>query len=223
MFWEHSWNNDLQNTRKTTVFCIFNQKFLSCFLTLKEAQSLRVGDKIDHRDVIGKFSKAEIISKNGNVLKIHYIGWTNTYDVYSNYNNEIHRFASYNSLSSQTNFRKCFDKLCVGSAIDFNTSCSDNTGYHGWIVGTIKQFDDNSGQVLIQYRISDKRFSNYKVRWLWWSHLNNINELAVVNSKIRNERYYDIVRFWYRKNEVCVFGIVNRWNDDLMSIVYKYL
>ena len=50
----------------------------SVFFTKRELSSLKVGDKVDHRDYLGKFTRGRIISKKGNILKIHYHNYTHS-------------------------------------------------------------------------------------------------------------------------------------------------
>ena len=44
-------------------------------MTLKEAQQLRPGSHVDHRDDVGRFVLATVIQKDESKLKIHYDGW----------------------------------------------------------------------------------------------------------------------------------------------------
>eukprot|EP01084_Bolivina_argentea_P078937 143255_1 len=43
-------------------------------MTLDQAQKLRIHDKIDHRDQVGRFVYATVLEKQGTNLKIHYVG-----------------------------------------------------------------------------------------------------------------------------------------------------
>eukprot|EP01083_Nonionella_stella_P275900 937150_1 len=45
-------------------------------MTLKDASSLKVHDKIDHRDPVGRYILATVEDKQGTNLKIHYDGWS---------------------------------------------------------------------------------------------------------------------------------------------------
>ena len=54
-------------------------------MTLRRAQKLEVGHTIDHRDQAGRFAFATVIEKHGTNLKIHYEGWSQEWDTWSDF------------------------------------------------------------------------------------------------------------------------------------------
>ncbi|ETO04074.1 hypothetical protein RFI_33328, partial [Reticulomyxa filosa] len=74
--------------------------FVSC-MTLEEAEKLRPNDKIDHRDDVGRFLLAQVVEKQGSMLKVHYDGWNSKWDVWSDYTRELSRFAASGSISQR--------------------------------------------------------------------------------------------------------------------------
>ena len=49
-------------------------------MSSQDASKLKVHDKIDHRDQIGRFVYATVSEKQGTNLKIHYDGWSRKWD-----------------------------------------------------------------------------------------------------------------------------------------------
>ena len=85
-------------------------------MTREKAQSLKVRDKIDHKDQVGKFIYATVIEKQGTNLKIHYDGWCRKWDTWSDFSKELHRFAEAGSISKRPANR--FSALKKGDNID---------------------------------------------------------------------------------------------------------
>ena len=54
-------------------------------MTLQQAFELQIGDKIDHRDAVGRFVFATVSEKHGTNLKIHYDGWSRKWDTWSDF------------------------------------------------------------------------------------------------------------------------------------------
>ena len=80
-------------------------------LSPQQMAELKVGDKIDHKDVTGKFCEAQIVEIRGDgSLKIHYIGWDSKWDVWiSPFRDRIY-CASFQSISGKlTQEKKTFD------------------------------------------------------------------------------------------------------------------
>ena len=70
-------------------------------MSLREAKSLKVGDKLDHRDGFdGKFKAAEVKEVGELGVKIHneVYGWRRSLDVWSDPETELHRFAKYEAV-----------------------------------------------------------------------------------------------------------------------------
>eukprot|EP01083_Nonionella_stella_P240209 839942_1 len=77
--------------------------FLNDLITQNEADELKIGDKIDHLRIKNNpptFFAAQIIDKDDNKLKIHYIGYADSYDEWSNYKNELYRYSKYESITN---------------------------------------------------------------------------------------------------------------------------
>ena len=140
-------------------------------MTLQEVFKLKVLDKIDHRDQVGRFVLATVIKKQGTNLKIHYNGWSREWDTWSDYSREIHRFAVAKSISKRRAHR--FEHLKKGDYVDINPSQL----HRGWKCGEILRLDQASGQVQVAYEAMDKK------RYRYWAHLDNKAEIAAFTSK----------------------------------------
>eukprot|EP01084_Bolivina_argentea_P268926 456913_1 len=141
-------------------------------LTLKEASKLRIHDKIDHRDQVGRFVFGTISEKKGTNLKIHYDGWmSKKWDTWSDFSLEIHRFARADSISKRPAHR--FRHLKKGDYVDINPT----QRHPGWKCGEIRRLDQKSGQIQVVYEAVDNK--NY----LYWAHLDNVNEIAEFTAK----------------------------------------
>ena len=57
----------------------------SSHMTLQDAINLKIHDKIDHRDQVGRFVFATVSEKQGTNLKIHYDGWSRKWDTWSDF------------------------------------------------------------------------------------------------------------------------------------------
>ena len=69
-------------------------------MSTERAKILDVGDKLDHRDFCGKFCRATIIQKVGTNFQIHYDGWEDKWNEWSDFSVQPWRFAEENSISS---------------------------------------------------------------------------------------------------------------------------
>ena len=139
-------------------------------MTLSQAHKLKIGDKIDHRDSIGRFVFATVSQKQGTNLKIHYDGWSRKWDIWSNFNEEIHRFAVAGSISKRKAHR--FQHLKKGDFVDINPT----QRHPGWKCGKIRRFDQKSGQIQVIYESMDKDL-------LYWAHLDDEAEIAEFTSQ----------------------------------------
>eukprot|EP00483_Globobulimina_turgida_P000629 UN00629 len=142
-----------------------NKSSFPAHMTLLEADKLRVNDKIDHRDGVGRFVYATILEKQHTHLKIHYNGWSRKWDTWSDYEKELHRFAKPGTISKRPSHR--FRYLKEGDYVDINPI----QRHPGWKWGVIRRLDDKSGQVNVVYDSADKNY-------LYWAHLDNKSEIA---------------------------------------------
>ena len=130
-------------------------------MTLWEAQNLKIGDLIDHRDNVGRFVEARIVEKEESNLKIHYKGWSTKHDLWCDYNQSLYRFAKYGSIS-QRNAILRFKNVKIGDYLDINPPM--------WQHAEVKKIDKTSGQVQLIYEKKDKYH-------LFWTHLDNTQEI----------------------------------------------
>eukprot|EP01084_Bolivina_argentea_P000220 419_1 len=135
-----------------------------------QVNKLQINDKIDHRDTFGQFCVATIIDKRGeNNFKIHYDGWSEKFDIWSNSKTEINRFTEYESISKRKAIANRFKGLSVGDYVDINVNINKFLcKYDGWKAGEVAKFDDNSGQIQIKI-LND----GLKI----WVHLDNDKEI----------------------------------------------
>ena len=112
-------------------------------LTLEEASKPTMNDRVDHRDRFGRFVLSKITGVQGSNLKIHHEGWSTKWDVGSDFNAELHRFAAPRSLSKRPGHR--FMDIKVGDPVDINPMNDWE-----WKRGEIKRFDQHSGRVQVR-------------------------------------------------------------------------
>ena len=122
-------------------------------------------------DSVGQFIYSQIVAKQGSRLRIHYIGWSIQWNVWSDYTKELHRFAQAKSISNRPAHR--FKFLKIGDLIDINPIAKHSDA--GWKIGIIKKFCNQSGQINVAYKYSDKYC-------LYWAHLDNKNEVALLRT-----------------------------------------
>ena len=144
-------------------------------MQLQDAVKLKVHDKIDHRDNSGRFINATVTEKQGTNLKIHYVGcdyyeYGLVPDVWSDFQEELYRFAKPGSISNRPAHR--FKELKKGDHIDINPTRT----HYGWKCGEIQKLDQKSGQVQVAYEFADESY-------LYWAHLDNKQEIAEFRSK----------------------------------------
>ena len=140
------------------------------YMDVSDAAALKQGDMIDHRDELGRFALATIVEKKQTNLKIHYLGWSDKWDFWSDLKKELHRFAKARSISNRPAHR--FKDLKKGDYIDINPTIR----HSGWKSGKIQELDKESGQFEVVYTFDDEKF-------LYWSHLDNKQEVAEFASK----------------------------------------
>eukprot|EP00486_Rosalina_sp_Unknown_P003695 CAMPEP_0201577096 /NCGR_PEP_ID=MMETSP0190_2-20130828/23310_1 /ASSEMBLY_ACC=CAM_ASM_000263 /TAXON_ID=37353 /ORGANISM="Rosalina sp." /LENGTH=715 /DNA_ID=CAMNT_0048008757 /DNA_START=120 /DNA_END=2264 /DNA_ORIENTATION=- len=161
-----------QKTKGTTTATSTSSSIPSfeSHMQLQDAFKLKVHDKIDHRDQVGRFVYATVSEKQGTNLKIHYDGWSRKWDTWSDFQKEIHRFAKAGSISKRPAHR--FKQLKKGDYVDINPT----QRHPGWKCGEIRRLDQKSGQVQVVYESADKNY-------LYWAHLDNKFEIAEFTSK----------------------------------------
>ena len=156
-------------------------------LNLQEALELKKGDQFDHRDKFGRVFPAEVANKDHiRGVEVHYEGWPNKWNIWSDPRRELWRFAAYKSISKRPRHR--FKDLGVGDFIDCNPMYSD---FPGWRYAEIKQLDNNSGQVqvILQESGNGPQFggnngnANDGKEKVHWVHLDNPLEVAVFATK----------------------------------------
>jgi hypothetical protein len=94
--------------------------FFKPHMSLEMAMRLQVGDKIDHRDNVGKSLKSRIrgVNYENNNFIIHYEGWSIKWDTESHPVKELWRFSEYNTLSQRKVYIKQLKPLRNGDMID---------------------------------------------------------------------------------------------------------
>lgn len=82
-----------------------------------------------------------VVAKKGSRLKVHYEfeGCSRKWDVWSDYNEELNRFAKSGSISRRPAHR--FKDLKVGDFVDINPTLK----HIGWKEGEIHNFDKSFG------------------------------------------------------------------------------
>ena len=141
-------------------------------LTLKDASNLKVNDKADHCDIVGRFLLATITDKVGTNLKIHYDGWPKKWDIWCDFSKELHRFAAPKSISKRPAHR--FKDLKEKDLIDIQPFTRFPAA--GWKPGEISAFDEESGQIQVWYDQKGKRY-------LQWAHPDDPTKVAEFRSK----------------------------------------
>ena len=135
-------------------------------MTLKEVLMLNIGDRVDHRDDVGRFLLATIVEKQDTKFKIHYEGWSNKWDIWSDFREEIHRFAKAGAISRRP--AQILKGVVKRHYVDINPVLR----HPGWTVGEVRRVDKYSPQVQVVYRggADNKEF-------LYWTHVDNEDEM----------------------------------------------
>ena len=89
-------------------------------MTFAEARQLKIGDKVDHRKLHGKFAVATILhhAPQKGAVKLHYDGQSSEYDTFCPYTSELHRFALASSISRRPAHR--LTTIRKGSFVEVN-------------------------------------------------------------------------------------------------------
>merc|ERR1712129_470693 len=70
------------------------------YLSMRQADALKIGDKVDHRDDAGRFIKSTVLGRRcGTELRLHYDGWSSKWDSWCDYQIDLHKFALSRSIS----------------------------------------------------------------------------------------------------------------------------
>eukprot|EP01083_Nonionella_stella_P025078 69076_1 len=158
----------------TTNMIIGGDVFVS-HMTMDEAHQLVVNDMIDHRDIVGCSAGATIIAKQGTNLHIHYPGWGHDYDIWSDYNTELHKFAKHKSISLRPRHR--LFTLKINDFVDVNPW---RTEHKGWTIGTVEEIDKESGQIMVAYVC--KMNGDESQEFMTWVHIDMKEELAPLHT-----------------------------------------
>ena len=172
-----SYNNDIPiNIINICLFYYYSDyqslSYKQNLMNFKEISNLRLLDKIDHRDNVGRFSIATIIDidKQNNNIKLHYDGWNRKWDIWCNYKKEIYRFAKYLTISKRKSNRLYYIK--IGDYIDINPLYK----HPGWTKAKITRILKNSAQIQVVYKNNNKNY-------FYWVHIDNHQEVAEYLSK----------------------------------------
>ena len=111
-----------QDSREFNSSCNKHKSISFGHLTTIQASKLKINDKIDYRDINGKYRLATVIAKKGTNLKIHYDGLSNNNDEFCDYQIAIHRIAKARSISQRP--VHCFEELKNGEYLDINPTKS---------------------------------------------------------------------------------------------------
>eukprot|EP01084_Bolivina_argentea_P187625 323135_1 len=156
----------------TSIIIEWYQRIYSIKYTIFELDKLKVGDKFDYRDEVGRFVLATIADKSESKLKIHFIGWSTKWDTWCDYKNEVQKFAKAETISKRPAHR--FKKLKKGDYVDVNPT----NRHPGWKCGEIRRVDKHpitqtliSGQIQMLYEHNDKNY-------LYWAHADDRSEIA---------------------------------------------
>eukprot|EP01084_Bolivina_argentea_P134477 237197_1 len=140
------------------------------YMSFADLKKLNINDKIDHRNIFGKFIGATIVDKQYTKYKILYEDndeYKRENTIWSDYEIETHKFAKYASIS------KCIankmNYLEIKDNIDVNPHYN---GHTGWRPGVIKEIDENSGQINVTYEINDNEYCTI------WVDVANKKEIA---------------------------------------------
>eukprot|EP01083_Nonionella_stella_P042788 115505_1 len=144
-------------------------------MTFERASQLKVNDKIDHMDFLGRYQMAKIIAKVGDSCKIHYDDVPKKWDTWSSCSAELFRFAECGSISRRLAHRLKYVKKGDTILVKLRD--------RGWKSGKITRFDGHSGQV--QVCIGNTRKS--------WVHMDDVTRVKAVVKPDRKRRLDDSI------------------------------
>eukprot|EP01084_Bolivina_argentea_P265486 450025_1 len=176
---------------------------------MSDASKLKINDKIDHRDEVGRVVYSAVIDKKGTNIKIHYDKWSHKWDTCIDllfYEQTQHRIAKAGSISQRRAHR--FTHLKKGDYINVNLP------KHGWTHGEIKRFDrnSNSGQVQVEYKYENKTYCH-------WAHLDDPEEIAVRHNREQFTLLIDGFIRYLQQNVLIKDTIIP---NELNEIIFQY-
>eukprot|EP01083_Nonionella_stella_P232356 819790_1 len=139
------------------------------YMSKKQIDSIKVNDKIDHRNDQGKFTGAIVLNKEGTTLTLQYDDMNGA--IVTEHAQNVYKFGRYHTISKRKAHRHT--NLIELDYIDINTSYN----HGGWRYGEINELDDISGQVQVGYLDDDDEYQEL------WTHLDNEDEVAAVGTK----------------------------------------
>jgi len=132
-------------------------------LSPMQINELKVGDKVDHRDKVGRFLSAEVKAREGTLLLMHYEGWDPKWDEWCDFSKEVGRFAAHKSISKRPTRMQ---GVCKGLKVRY--LC---VGVGRWVDAIVVKVDE--GQVQVVYQMYGQNLTR-------WAHLDNTEEILAV-------------------------------------------
>eukprot|EP01083_Nonionella_stella_P042186 114104_1 len=180
-------------------------------MTLDEASKLRVGDKVDYRDNLGRFGDCTVIEKNGCELILTYAKIRPSEPkTWCNYLTETERLANPGSISLRPAHR--FKSLQKNDHMDINPVRKDPGA--GWTRGKVKFWDKtkHSGQICFVYTINGNNR-------LYWVHVDDVSEIAPCDSMQSS------INQAQTSTTLCCsdFGQVTKYRLNVLRYSYKKL
>jgi len=117
-------------------------------MSAPEVHQLQIGDKVDHRDKVGRWLSAEVKDKKPGRMLIHYTEWADKWDEWSDLawkGKAAARFAKHGSISERAAHRML--EVDVNHSVRY---CEPAT--REWVVAQVVSMDANSGQVRVAYQ-----------------------------------------------------------------------
>eukprot|EP01084_Bolivina_argentea_P265487 450027_1 len=142
---------------------------------MSDASKLKINDKIDHRDEVGRVVYSAVIDKKGTNIKIHYDKWSHKWDTWCDFSKELYRYAKPRSISKRLAHR--FENIKKHDYIDINPII-----HPGWKTGQVRRIYTNSSRYSGQIQVVYEEKSLNK-QCLIWAHVDNANEIAKFASK----------------------------------------
>eukprot|EP01084_Bolivina_argentea_P282232 483056_1 len=141
-------------------------------LTDSDLSSLRVGDKIDHRDYKGRWCKASITQKQFMFIKLHYVGWNSQYDCWIHISEDYEKLAKYGRITRRQVQRKLLQNLKINDKVLIRLPSCHRFHYMSWIKAKVSYIEEDTGQIKFTYGITQ----NSDAKYSWWTHPDNVDE-----------------------------------------------
>ena len=154
-------------------------RFEDCFLSESEINSLQKGDKVDHRDYVGKFVGASIKDVTESPTKriqIHYDGWRDEWDVWIDPKAAKYKLAKLHSISKRKRHR--LFSLHAKGEVMAHPGVAIQHKHNQWVKVTVKREEATSGQVQLAWRDP----SDPEKEQLFWAHLDNEKEIRQIQA-----------------------------------------